>query len=287
LQPAAKAACAEQPPSINAAQFGEFAMKRNFLISSILGLLVAGLAACQSNEPTNQSSPDHVGIAEQRIIGAVAPAAFSVWPAGPIIFDGTIATMPLAIWAPQPIGFVAFDVPGCTGLTLSVGAFGADGAFVATDGFAPVAISAPFLTGIQAGLAAPVAPLAFTAPAVVPGAAIAPPLLTPINPAFISPFISSSAMMFTSLPAFQPLTPVIVNVGFTWPAASLSLSAVNVFAASADATAAFMSASTAATTATIQTTAAINTANTLAFSNMLFPITFMPAIGTLPATLVW
>jgi hypothetical protein len=260
-------------------------MKKHSFIPAALCLLVAGSAACSSNSSTGQTSePEHAGIAEQRQIG-IAPVGVAIWPAGPIVFDGTAAIMPLAIFTPVPLGMLAFDIPGVTGLTITAGAFGADGAFVATPGITSAAISAPFFGAISAGLAPPIAPLAFSAPALVPAAAIAPPLLTPIGTTtFLTPFISQSALMFSSVAATAALTPLIVNVGFVWPG-SLNFSAINVFAASADATTAFLASSTTAAA----TTAAVNTAaiNNLAFTNMLFPLTFTPAMGTLPATLFW
>jgi hypothetical protein len=254
-------------------------------MAGVFCILAASASGCgASHDDTTASNQDHVGVAEERIIGApIGAVPFAVWPAGPIAFDGTFATMPLAIWAPQPLGLLAFDIPGVTGLTCGLGAFGADGAFIANPAFTAAAITTPFLTGIQAGLIAPVAPLAFTAPAVLPGAAVAAPLLTPIaSTAFLTPAISANALMFTGLPATSALSPMIINVGFTWPAA-MNMSAINVFAASTAATTAFMSAST----ATMAATTSIAAANSLAFTNMLFPLTFTPAFGAFPATLFW
>jgi hypothetical protein len=258
-------------------------MKQSFLIPTVFAVVAAGTSACQSSDPSPQAPTEHVGMAQERQIGLVAPAAFSVWPAGPIAFDGSFATMPLAIWSPNPLGFLAFDIPGCTGLTLGFGAFGADGAFVANSAFTAMPISTAFLGGIQAGLVPGIAPIGLAGPALLPAGALAAPLLTSVTPAsFLNPFISSNALMFTGIPAIGALSPVIVNVGFAWPG-SLNFSAINVFAASADATSAFMSASTASFAASTS----IAAANSLAFTNMLFPLTFTPAIGALPASLFW
>jgi hypothetical protein len=265
-------------------------MRKQLIVSGLFSLLVAGAAGCSSDGQDNTPAPndqEHVGKAEERLVGTVLPAAFSCWPAGPVVFANGVATMPIALWSATPLGMLAFSVPGVTHFAVTAGTFTA-GAFVATAGLHAVPITTPFLTGIQAGLVAPIAPLTFAAPAIGPAPIVTAPLLTPLatSTAFLTPFISSSALMFTNLAATAAMTPLFFNVSFAWPA-TLPLSALNVFAASTAATAAFNTAAIATTTAATSAAMAANTAAALSFSNMLFPLTFVPAVGTLPATVFW
>jgi hypothetical protein len=252
--------------------------------------MAATAAGCSTSDQSPAASDtDHTGVAQQNIVAVDGVAglgpAFAAWPVGPIAFDGVVATMPIAIWSATPLGMLAFDIPGVTNLSLTMGAFDGTGAFIAAvPPIMPLPITTPFLTGITAGLTPFLASTTLAGATLLPAATLATPLLTPIAPVapFLTPAITSSALMFTNMAATAALTPMIINIGFTWPAA-LNMAAINVFAASAAATTAFLGTSTAMMAAT--TTAAA--ASSLAFTNMLFPLTFMPAVGTLPATLVW
>jgi hypothetical protein len=262
-------------------------MRKQLIVSGLFSLLVAGAAGCSSDRQDNPSDQtEHVGTAQESLVGTVLPASFSVWPVGPVAFANGVATMPIALWSATPLGMLAFSVPGVTHFAVTAGTFNA-GVFTATAGLGAIPITTPFLTGITAGLAPPIAPIALTGPALLPAPVVAAPLLTPIAAtSFLTPFISSCALMFTNIAATAAMTPLFFNVSFAWPA-TLPLSALNVFAASTAAVTAFNSAAIATHTAATNTAIAANTAAALSFSNMLFPLTFVPAVGTLPATVFW
>jgi hypothetical protein len=271
-------------------------MKYRVLSLASMFALVAGVTACATDNETSPSSPQEPvtqGAQKQAII--TNPVAPLIWPVGPIAWNGTTATWPLAVWSSTPINWLAFDISGASNLSLSLASL--QGAALANysaatisaqqlsmlqagpwlGGLAPSISLLPFMNGLGAvaptfasptfvyglnfypdvmmGLPASTLPLSATMPGLLDASAaslLTSPLLPGIDN-FMTPFISSNALMFGSLPAITGTTPFLVNATFTVPDL-VTPAYLSVYSASA------------------ATNAAI--ANNVAMQSMVFPIIF-------------
>jgi hypothetical protein len=199
--------------------------------------LATSVTACGTEKvdvPQEQSAST-----EQKVI--TAAGNIMVWPAGPIVWDGLVGTWPISVWSPVPIGGLAFDVVGATGL--GVGCLG-------LDGIVPVGISDAYLAGFGFGATAGVA-AANWAPWLGPAGLFAPGfgfagVYTPFVPdgfsygfgafapwmgafqasfvngavvpgfmPWLNPILTTNALMFNNLAVLNTFTPYTFNVTFT------------------------------------------------------------------------
>lgn len=270
-------------------------MKRRILSVLSIFAVAVGATACSADDAA--SEPVSAASDEVVVTNPISPI---IWPISPITWDGTVGTWPLAVWASQPINWLAFDIPGATGLSLSLASM--DG--VPITGFAPIAVDGALVSTIGAGpwfggLAPTLGLLpwanglgTWAAGCNVPGFvfglnfwpdglvglglnaatpnAINPLLLTPtmttsamLPGAIVTPTLTSSALMFNTLPVITGTTPFVVNVHFN-AVQSATMAQLNVFS------------SMAATNAAIQSAAVQST---------VFPIIGMPFISPTMTTM--
>jgi len=221
-------------------------------IALALGLctLVGSSAGCSTVGDQAATEPQQqTAVAAQEIITSPLGANVLAWPMGPIAWDGLTGTWPIAVWSSLPISLLAFDVAGVSNLSLSISTLDGLGSPLLLDGVTALPISTAFLGGIQAGLATPWAGGVF-APTLGLGGLWAPGAgfdgtfapwglgsfgfggfdttlgatssalvggalgVGGISP-FLTPAITSNALMFTSLPLLTSVSPFLINVGFT------------------------------------------------------------------------
>jgi hypothetical protein len=244
-------------------------MKARTLISLFTLALAASSSACTAESQQQQSAAEPTSTSEEAII--TTTGAIMAWPAGAIAWDGLNATWPISIWSPASIGALAFDITGVTNLGVSCLGCAA--------GIVPIPITTPFLnafvppvgaTGLlgapglfgTAGLLAPAfgftgtfAPFtpagfgfgAFTSNAALQTTFLNGALTPGWTSAWLTPALTTSALMFNNLAAINTFTPFTFNVTFTaqsaaqaaafTSAASLQSAALSVFATPITATA--------------------------------------------------
>jgi hypothetical protein len=278
----------------------ETTMKPRTLISlSLVALpLAAGSSACTA--PTQQAADEPTAqTAETQLIGLTGN--IMAWPAGPIAWNGLTGTWPISIWSPAAIGGLAFGIG--TGLTgFGVTALGFPGlvaipittpflnAFVPPVGAAGLLGTAGLFGG--AGLLAPSFGFTGTFTPFLPGGfafgafgantalqtTFANSTLFPGWGTWLTPTLTSSALLFTNIAAMTAFTPLTFNVTFT-AASAAQAAAVSSMAAMAN-----MSALSIFATPILGTQLA--TMSTIPFMSIAFPITMplatTPLLGAAP-----
>lgn len=242
-----------------------------FPLALALGIGSVGCGA--QAQPTDGAGDDTAsGSAQDKLLAATGN--IMMWPTGPIAWNGLNGTWPIAVWSTGTIGALAFDVAGVNNLGCTA---------VGLPGVVAVPITTPYLNAFTAGIGTGFAfgaPLLGTAPLLAPGiagagvgavgfGAFAPGVgfagSTFANGTFtgglspwLTPALTSNALMFTNLAASTAMAPLMFNLTFTATAATqTAIAAQNLAAMSFFAT---------PIAATALTGAAIP------FTSMMFPI---------------
>lgn len=213
-------------------------MKSRALLSVFALALAACSSACSAGAPqqgTDQAEP--TATTDSAIITTTGNVM--VWPAGPITWNGLVGTWPINVWAPMPIGALAFGGAGVTGLGITAVGFPSLVAAPITTAYlnafvpppvVPTAAATPFFGA--AGLNAPAfgftgtfAPFstsnfgynygAFTSSAALQTSFVNGALLPGWSSAWLNPTLTSSALMFNNLAVLNSFTPYTFNVTFT------------------------------------------------------------------------
>jgi hypothetical protein len=208
-------------------------MKPRTLISLFTLALASSSTACTAaTDPaaTGPAADEPSATSDQAI---VAPAGNIIaWPTAPIAWTGLTGTWPISVWSPAPIGAIAFDLAGLTHLGLTVAGY---------PNLTAVPITTPYLNAFHTALSAPLLGSAgLNAPAYGFTGLYAPYTLPAWAGAWLTPAITSSALMITNLAALNTFTPYMFNVTFTaqsaahaaaiTQAAATSTAALSIFA---------------------------------------------------------
>lgn len=114
-------------------------------LASVLAM-VAGVTGCATDgEPTPGPEPVTQGAQKQALV--TNPVTPLVWPVGPISWQGTTGTWPLAVWSSSPIDWLAFDVSGASGLDIGL----ASSTGAALTGYSAQTINAAQFSTLSAG----------------------------------------------------------------------------------------------------------------------------------------
>jgi hypothetical protein len=246
--------------------------------------LAAGSTACTAETaPTAQDQSAQEQTATQDAAQVIGITPIFAWPAGPIAWTGLNAVWPISIWSTMPITGLAFGVSSAmtnfavtsanlTSMTITTPWLNAFVPPVATTGllgaglFGPAGLIAPawgftgaftpWATGAGFGFGAFGAGLGLTG---AWGAGAFLPAAT-----WLTPTLTSSALLFNNIAAMSSLNALTFNVAFT----ASSVAAQTAFASQA----ALMNMSA---LSIFGTTAAL--ATTLPFMSIAFPI--VPALG--------
>lgn len=267
-------------------------MKRRFALFPIVLALGVGAAACGQAQGGGGSEPAAgVSASQENLISATGN--IMMWPAGPIAWNGSVGTWPISVWSSAPIGGLAFDAVGVTGLGCSV---------VGNAGLVAMPISTPYFdafTAVTSPWLGAGAPLLGTAGVLAPaygfdgayapygvgnygfgaysastgyyGATFADNALFPWLTAWTTPALTTSALMFNDLAVTDAMMPYTFNVTFTAP-----------IAAQAAASQAAISAASLSIFATPIASAAL-AAGSVPFSSMVYPIMLPSTLAPLPA----
>lgn len=215
---------------------------KSLMVGALSALL--GLSACvNGDEPYVEGDVEQDPVAEAGDELLTAPFIFMH---SPLLLDAGLATASFAVRAAAPLGFIAVDfgdLVDLDALDLTIGTLG-PGGVITPLGLSAVTIDAALLDTIRAGIAttpllAGVSPLAVTAPLVT-----ALPATLQANIAALmgtttaniaamtaglqlalTPSITSSALLFTGLPAITAPTTFII--GATFPIAGLTSNIIN------------------------------------------------------------
>ena len=238
-----------------------------------LGLfaLVGNLTACTQEASEATTEPADTASAQQDIITAPLGANLMAWPAGPIAWDGLVGTWPIAVWSPLPISMLAFDVAGVSSLTLGISTLNAAGTARAPGHQRPPDHHAvlrlhlgrvgdavarrrrlladarrrgPLCSGVRVrrGVLASrprhvrLRRIRRRARGHLEHRRRRRPRPTGIGVSpFLTPAITTNALMFTNLAALTTMSPYLINVGFTGVAGlnSLMMGGLSLFASTA------------------------------------------------------
>lgn len=258
-------------------------MKARTLAPLFTCALALGAGACSNNSAAPAPAEEQTASAEQKIVAGFGN--IMMWPAGPIAWDGLMGTWPISVWSPVPIGALAFDIVGVTGLgvtavglpdlvalpisTAYLGAFGFGASYAA--GFAAGAVG-PWVTPIlgPAGVYAPAYGYAGVYdPWIGAGfdygfGAYGAGLWGAYAPGFapwLTPALTSSALMFNDLVALDAFTPYTFNVTFTAPSYAQAATMTSVTAMNS-----------LSIFATSVATDAIVAGTAITFTSMIYPI---------------
>jgi hypothetical protein len=192
------------------------------------------------------------------------------WPTGPIAWTGLTGTWPIALWSSAAIGAVAFDIAGLTHLGVTVAGY---------PNLTAVPITTPYLNAFLAPQSAPLlAAGGLYAPAGFTGL-YAPYTLPAWAGTWLTPAITSSALMVTNLATLNTFTPYLFNVTFTAQSAAHAAAITQAAAASTMALSIFA-------TPILPTALAAQTA-AVPFVSMAYPIMLpMPASTLATAALL-
>jgi hypothetical protein len=195
--------------------------------------LAASSSACTAESNPQQAANEQTATTDQALI--TTTGNIMAWPLAPVTWDGLNATWPIAVWSPNLIGGLAFDVAGMTGLGITVAGYpnllpitissAYLNAFIPTAGLGGVA-GTPFFGagGLYApaygfdGLYAPYAGLGYGYGAYTGTAALQSTWLNgALMPGWTglwTPALTSSALMFTNLATLSTFMPYTFNITF-------------------------------------------------------------------------
>jgi hypothetical protein len=216
---------------------GNWTMKLRTLTSLALVALplAAGSTACTAEtSPTAQDQSAQEPTATQDAAQVIGITPIFAWPAGPIAWTGLNGVWPISVWSTMPITGLAFGLgagfsnfavtsaslnsiaittpwlnafvpPVATTGLLGAGLFGAGGLVAPAWGF--TGAYAPWTTGAGYGFGAYGAGLGLTG---AWGAGAFLPAAT-----WLTPTLTSSALLFTNIAAMSSLNALTFNVAFT------------------------------------------------------------------------
>jgi hypothetical protein len=283
-------------------------MKSRTMIALLTCAAAASAGACSGESGKAVDEPTAV-TSEQNLIAATGNVM--MWPAGPLAWNGLVGTWPIAIWSPAAIGAIAFDVAGMASFGVTVAGFANLNAVAITTpflnafGFGAAAVTpfvgAPFVGAPFVGAAGLFAPAFGFAGAFNPwvgtglnwGLGAFAPGVAAFQGSFVNgaitagwapwltPTLTTSAMMFTSLAAIDMVTPYIFNLSFT--AASAAQAAAVTQAAAVSSAAAFTMAGLSIFATPIMSTALV-AGTAIPFSSMIYPFIppILPVVTTVP-----
>jgi len=261
-------------------------MKSRTLLSLFALTLAASSTACSAGPQQGTDQAEPTATTDSAIITTTGNVM--VWPAGPVTWNGLVGTWPINVWAPMPIGALAFGGAGVTGLGITAVGFPSLVAAPITTAYlnafvpplvVPTAAATPFFGA--AGLNAPAfgftgtfAPFstsnfgynygAFTSSAALQTSFVNGALLPGWSSAWLNPTLTNSALMFNNLAVLNSFTPYTFNVTFTAQSAAQ---------AAAVQTAAISNAAALSIFATpILPTALATATMPIPFSSMVYPI---------------
>jgi hypothetical protein len=255
---------------------------RNWVPVFALAMAAAANTACSGS--SQQLADESTSTTEQAQILGTAGNIIA-WPAGPIAWNGMLGTWPISVWSTGTIGALAFNVAGVNDLGITALGFpglvaapittGWLGAFTPAVGTAGL-LGAPFFG--TAGLVAP--SFGFTGAfnpawtggfgfgAFGAGGALTGTWANGVLGAgwgldWLTPTLTSSALMMSNLAALNTLTPYTFNVTFqaqtAAQAAAINTATLSIFA-----------------------TPALTAAATIPFTSMAFPIMPLPIAAAAP-----
>jgi hypothetical protein len=207
------------------------------MIPPLLALALAASACVGEADSGVTEDDEDVASAEQEIITSSFSSSTStttttttstmnttvIWPAGPITWNGTVGTWPIAVWSSAPLDFIAVDLGVYANLTLTPGMMDSAGVLTPLPGVTAAPISAACMATITTGLEAR-APRPM--PKLLPGRSVGGAGFGMPFP--VTPTITPSALMLTGLPAPSGVTPLVINVSFD-AANAASLAGLSIF----------------------------------------------------------
>jgi hypothetical protein len=232
-------------------------MKTRTLISLFTLALASSSTACTAatdSVATGPAADEPSATSDQALVATTGNII--AWPTAPITWSGLTGTWPISVWSAAPIGAIAFDLAGLTHLGVTVAGY---------PNLTAIPITTPYLNAFLTPLSAPLlggaglnaASYGFTG-------FYAPYTLPAWTGTFLTPAITSSALMVTNLATLNAFTPYMFNITFT--AQSAAHAAAISHAAAASATALSIYATPIMPTALAAQTAAIP------FVSMAYPI---------------
>jgi hypothetical protein len=228
-------------------------MKKQTFSAGLFAVVASLCSGCVTEGTVDETQVDDA-VEQELLAGSTLMNDIMIWPAGPITWNGTAGTWPIAVWSSSPITFLGVDLVGPTNLSLGLSTMSGLNTFTPMTGFTAGPISPIWFDTINTGLTG----LPWAGSLGLGLNTLGVGTASVGSPFLLTPSITTNALMFSDLPLLTGFSPFIVNVGFDMLDVD-TFGALNIFASTAGV----------GTLSTLSTTAGLGM---LPFSSSVLPI---------------